>query len=80
MAGRLGLKSRSGSNEILGISSGYIPIRPASRIARINSHQQDSNQSPRYRPLVECWRVVAERSIFATFNSSSISPCEKFLD
>ena len=80
MAGRLGLKSRSGSNEILGISSGYIPIRPAPRIAGINSHQQDPNQLTRYGPADEFGRVVAEGSIFATFNSSSTSPCEKFMD
>ena len=80
MAGRLGLKSRSGSNEILGISSGYIPIRPAPRIARINSHQQDPSQSPGCRPPIVFGRVVAEGLIFATYNLSSTSPCEKSMD
>ena len=53
MAGRLGLKSRSGSNEILGISSGYIPICPAPRIARTNNQQQGPSQLPCYRSPTE---------------------------
>ena len=58
MAGRLGLKSRSGSNEILGISSGYIPIHPAPRIARTNSYQQGPNRLPGYRSTMEFGRSL----------------------
>ena len=79
MAGRLGLKSRPGSYEILGISSGYILIRPAPRIARIYNPLQYPNQLPRCRPSDGMRGIVAEGSIFATYNSSGTSPCEKFM-
>ena len=80
MAGRLGLKSRFGSNEILGISSGYIPIRPALHIARTNSHHQGPNRLPGNRSPMEFGRVVAEGSIFTTYHLSESPLCEKIMD
>lgn len=80
MAGRLGLKSRSGSNEILGISSGYIPICPAPRIARTNSQQQGPSQLPRYRSPTKFGGSLLKDQSSLRIIDPEVRLCEKIID